>query len=217
MRVAEWIAAADVEVVPGVTANTGAALNDRMIAFLRVLRARTSAPIHVNSGERDALEQAQAMLTKLAAGGAGELRRLYRDDQAVEELLHLPRTADAWASRIQALAEEGRMLSRHMRGAAVDLRTRGLTADQVEELKAAVRALGGRTLQEGAPPHLHVDLPAVVSDETDDELPVVGWSWGRMLAAGAVVGVVCWVGAPVLWPWVVRSAAVAVTVGRRLA
>lgn len=136
-------------------------------AFLRALRAILPSTVNldVNSGTRTARRQASAMLGKLTAGGEAALRTVYRSrGPQVTTLLGLPHTVDAWSTQIQAWAEAGLYMSRHMRGGALDLAVRypnrTLWPSGIREtLKSRVRDLGGRPLYESAPPHLHVDLP----------------------------------------------------------
>lgn len=144
--------------VPGVAVNAGVNLTAAMRSFLQQLHARIpDVPITVTSGYRTPEEQASAMLKKLDAGGAKELYDVYADDATVSALLKAPKSTASWTAIIKARAPN---LSRHMSGRAVDLHTRTLSATHQARLKAAAEALGGRTLLEDAPPHLHVDLPA---------------------------------------------------------
>jgi len=126
-----------------------------MGVFLARLRRvlPNNVPIHVNSGYRDARSQAQAMLTKVRLGD--DLVKLY--GEKVRMLLSLPLDVDTWTRTIQAMADRGIYISRHMRGDALDLRTRHMAPMQVQLLWRAVIQAGGRPLLESQPPHLHVD------------------------------------------------------------
>ena len=147
----------------GVTLSSSVRSTAGIVAYLGVLRGALDAsiPIYVTSGERGPSAQASAMLTKLSEGGEAELFSVYRQNSAIiKRLLAAPRNAASWAAIIEEEAAGGRALSRHLRAGAIDLRTRDLTADQIKRMQIAVEATGGRHLLEGAPPHLHVDLPA---------------------------------------------------------
>jgi hypothetical protein len=140
----------------------GIILNARQTAWLDSLAARVPFGLVVTSGVRTAEGQARAMLAQVELGPAG-VEQAYRnyDDGLVRQMLALPRTLAAWIPVVEAAYADGRLArGGHYDGGAVDLRTRGLTPAQVEQLQAAVRAVGGRPWLEGAPPHLHVGLPA---------------------------------------------------------
>lgn len=154
--------------ISGVTLAPGVTLTAGQAAFVRKLRAKVAAsvPIKVTSADRDAAEQASAMLKKYqaaeaqGASGSAELRSLYRSSSAtIEKLLAAPKTVEAWAAIIRADVASGVRLSRHLTGGALDLHTATLTSSQRSLLVAGVTAMGARALLEGTPPHLHVDLP----------------------------------------------------------
>lgn len=141
--------------LPGVTLNDGVELNPALSFFLQRLRATApaSVPIHVNSGYRSPAAQARAMLTKVQLGD--NLRALY--GAKVERLLSLPLDPAVWTQALQAMAAVGIYMSPHMRGDALDIRTRDLSQDQIAALVAAAHQLGARPLLESTPPHLHID------------------------------------------------------------
>lgn len=142
----------------GVSVKDGVVLTAGMSKYLGVLRGAldSSVPLTVTSGERDPSSQAAAMLNKMNAKGEGELYKVYAQNRAlIEELLKQPRTVSAWAAFIKA---KGQGLSRHLKGGAVDLRTRDLKPGQLDLIRKAVAQTGGRAYTEYD--HLHVDLPA---------------------------------------------------------
>lgn len=150
-----------ISVAPGISRADDADLNAAQVVYLVELRAAlpSTVPLYVTSGERGPQRQARAMLAKLAQGD--DLLKLYPSlANVIRGLLALPRDESSWTAALQALVDRGIYVSRHMRGAAVDLRIRDLSPAQVAQLKAAVTATGGRHLEESIPPHLHVDLPA---------------------------------------------------------
>lgn len=139
-----------------VSVSSDAVLTDGMRQYVDVLAAALPAgfPLTVTSGYRSPSAQAAAMLVKYKAGGVNELYKTYSDDSLISKLVKYP--TDQWANFI---ASNGQSLSRHLRAGAIDLRTRDLSSSQVEQLKSAVVATGGKHLQESTPPHLHVDMP----------------------------------------------------------
>lgn len=154
----------------GVAVRSGVALTAGAQRFVRNLRAavpRSIVPtITVTSGSRTIPEQAAAMLKKYLAGGAAELREVYgKNNSTITKLLAAPKNAASWAAILAAEIASGKRISRHVVGntspGAIDLHTATLTSRQVDALKVAVESLGGRALIEDAPPHMHVDLPAV--------------------------------------------------------
>lgn len=140
---------------PGVKA--GIILTIGMKGYLRELEgAAGGVPITVTSADRSPESQASAMLKKLSAKGEQELYKVYRSSSGlITKLLKAPRTAQAWAAIIRS---DGMRISRHLYGGAVDLRTRDLSAGQLDTLKRAIAQTGGRAYPEYD--HLHVDLPA---------------------------------------------------------
>lgn len=127
-------------------------------ALLDRLAAAAGVPITVTSGTRSPAEQAQAMASKLQRGE--DLTALYGQDDLVAEVLAAAKSpsapdVEAMAAVIEDQVRRGRFISRHLRGDALDLRTRDLSADQLAALKAALSQLGLRWLDEGD--HIHVD------------------------------------------------------------
>lgn len=131
-------------------------LDEAHYRFLWELRARTSAPIYVTSGRRSIEAQARAMLGKLQAGGAQEIRDVYSDAVA-EAVLAAPPTEAAWAAALRSLVARGVSPSRHLIGDALDIRNKDLTAAEQADIVTAAQALGARVLVEDAPPHIHID------------------------------------------------------------
>jgi len=183
----------------GVTAAGGVVLGEAQTAFLRRLRAALPAdvPLHVTSGTRTVEAQARALVDKRDLGD--DLRALYRSNRAIiDEVLAVPNRVDAVAAVVRRHALAGRILSRHMRGDAIDLRSRNLTPDQRQAVLAAARSLGAKAIEESKPPHIHVEnigggslLPAFAAGPSGAGLPVSGFpvypsAW-IVYAAGAVV------------------------------
>ena len=142
------------------TENSGVVLSEAERSFLEQLVSLTSVPVHVTSGTRTYRKQASAMLAKFRAGGAAELFEVYPDD-VIGRLLAVPATVEDWTAQITAIADTGAYFTGgHLAGRALDLRTHGLTDDQVAQLVTDCESLGASTLLEDAPPHLHVGVPA---------------------------------------------------------
>lgn len=179
----------------GVEAKGGLRLTAAQRGYLELLEQRLGFSLTATSGDRSPEQQADAMLNKYRAKGAGELRKVYAQHASViSALLAAPKNTAAWAAIIR---EKGSRLSRHLWSGAVDVRTRDLSAEGLKALKAAVTATGGRPYLEYD--HLHVDLPAGYAVRSGGETVVrtsaVGWPTGwlvaGLLALGAV-GVRAW-------------------------
>jgi hypothetical protein len=100
------------------------------------------------------------MRTKVRLGGISELG-IYGASLRDEIVAGGTGSEAAIAATLQAQVDRGLYVSRHMRGDALDLRTRGLSTAEVGRLEDAVRGLGANTLLEQTPPHLHVeDIPS---------------------------------------------------------
>lgn len=226
----------------GVELRPGVELNDGMRRFAADLRRAVPAeiPLVVTSGYRSATAQASAMLKKYAyaedngKSGAEELHDTYGDDSAVDLLLRVPRTVEAWSAEITRLVSSGHSFSRHMRWGAMDFSIRAMTSAQLDQVKAAVKALGGRYLHEANPPHLHVDVPAAYlsagaappAPPAAPPSPAPGadarptadepTSWLPVLVPVALLAVGGWWFAPVLTPYVAAGARVAASSAARL-
>lgn len=153
-------------VMDGWTFKSGVRLPEGVETFMDAVAKDAGFEVVITSGVRTAEEQAKAMQTKYdrykAALAAGEtpaesddLHKLYAADSIIDELL--PNPYSAWAAIIQAHADRGEYLSRHLKSGAIDLRTRDLSSAQVSALQAAVEKNGGRWLIESD--HMHVDTP----------------------------------------------------------
>jgi len=141
----------------GVTGNNGLVLNDGQVAFMRRLRrAVPGVPLHVTSATRTPERQAAALVTKRNLGD--DLRRLYRQNGDIADaLMRAPNTTSAMAAIIRRYMNQGRYLSRHMRGDAFDLRSRNLTAAQRSQVMSAAQRMGAKAIYETKPPHIHIE------------------------------------------------------------
>ena len=179
----------------GVTGNRGLSLNAGQVAFLRALRAAVpGVPLHVTSATRTPERQAAALVTKRKLGE--DLRRLYRSNGDIAAaLMAAPNTTSAMAAIIRRYMNAGRYLSRHMRGDAVDLRTRNLSGAQRQQVLSAAGRLGARAIYETTPAHIHIErIGGTLSDTKLALLDVGGQVYRRrrtiavLSATSAVVG-----------------------------
>ena len=140
---------------PGIFAKAGVVTNPTMLSWLTALRARvpSSIPIVVTDGQRTPWTQATAMLAKMNRGE--NLREIYKDDALVDEIVMVGRNPSAMAAVISDQVRRGRLLSRHLIGDALDLRTAGLNSVELAAIVNAAQGLGASTLPESD--HLHVE------------------------------------------------------------
>lgn len=166
---------------PGVTGNNGLALNEGQVVFLRSLRSAVPAgiPLHVTSATRTPEAQAAALVAKRKLGE--DLRRLYgANPDIADALMRAPNTTAGMAAVIRRFMRDGRFLSRHMRGDAVDLRSRNLTAVQRSRVIAEAQRLGARATYETTPPHIHIErIGGVASNVELATREAVGRARGR--------------------------------------
>ena len=150
--------------IPGVTESDGVAWNNVTERFVRRLREvlDPNIPLHITSAVRTPETQAGAMIKKYKIGGAQEIRKIY--GRKAEYFLARPATESSWADVVRELIDKGILPSRHLKGDAVDIRTRNLSSGEIDILiSAALKAGAGKTLLETKPPHLHVDRIESVS------------------------------------------------------
>ena len=146
-----------VSLPPGVSGSSRLVLNQSQVKFLAAMRRAvpSSIPLYVTSATRTPEAQARALKDKRDL--KDNLYKLYRADYIVKELMAVPNTVAAMTPVIQKWMKKGVYMSRHMRGDAVDFRSRNLTKDQIETVMAAARRLGAKTIYETRPPHIHVE------------------------------------------------------------
>jgi hypothetical protein len=173
---------------PGVTGNAGLVLNSGQVAFLRALRAAVpGVPMHVTSATRTPERQAAALVTKRSMGE--DLRRTYRSNADIAAaLMAAPNTTSAMAAIIRRYMGQGRFLSRHMRGDAVDLRSRNLSVEQRNALIAGAQRLGARAIYETTPPHIHIErIGGSISDAALAARDAAGRAGGYARRGGAAL------------------------------
>ena len=129
-------------------------------------RARTGRRLHITSGTRSSLEQAEAMYAKLRMGQ--RLTRLYRDYESAAAIQRAyrqnrrrgrRRCVAAMAAVIERQVREGTFISLHLRASAADVRSRNMNRRQRRIFR---RVVAGHPevelLEEGRPPHWHLQL-----------------------------------------------------------
>lgn len=130
-------------------------------------RAASGRTFHVTSGVRTPLEQAEAMFDKLASGGT--LTGLYRDYEAARQVEQAyqrarrsgrARCVAAMTRVLMGQIARGLYISRHLYSGAVDVRSRDMSSRERRTFRAVVaRQRGVRVLEEGRPPHFHLEFP----------------------------------------------------------
>lgn len=143
--------------IDGVMQKPGVVWTEATLQFVEKMRSQLdqSVPLTITSAARTEREQAEAMFKKWQLGGDTELRNIY--GSKAEEFINAPKSPESFEQVIQNRNMRNQRTSPHMRGVAVDIRTRDLSSSQVDALAAAARAAGGNVLPEYNPPHLHVD------------------------------------------------------------
>lgn len=145
--------------IDGVMQKSGVVLNDYTAAFVKNMRAALdkSIPLTLTSGDRSEAAQASAMYNKYLEGGRSEIEQVYGREKA-SEFFSVEPSESNWLEVIRKRSARGARTSPHMRGAAVDIRTKGLSSYEVQALVDAAEAAGGKTLLEDKPEHLHVTI-----------------------------------------------------------
>ena len=177
-------------------------MNAAQKRFAKDLSRRTDVPVHVTSGTRPPLQQAQAVASLRYKRGDASVRALYAQKDLIDEVLAKDKSDTAGMAKVlEKQVRRGRFLSRHMRGDAIDLRTNNLTSAQVATLTAAVRAMGAKALLE--PDHLHVERITGAADKVTEAL----------LAAGIPGGIVYTVRRIPWWGWAAGGAGLLLLIG----
>ena len=120
----------------------------------------------VMSGDRGPQAQADAMYDKFAGGDDGHV---YRDQAAMKQIKdEFDRGRRGGLTKDQTVANmkdvtdgqvaRGVLISKHMVGKAVDLRTEGLGRRRANLLMHIAYDHGFQTIHEGIPEHLHVQI-----------------------------------------------------------
>ncbi len=134
---------------------------------------RARQELVITSGPRTPESQAAAMYLKLVTGGRLALERLYRKTEAAKEIKKAyqraagerkrhPEIIRAMAATIRAQIARGVYISPHLKGGAVDIRSRNLRARGKAALVDAVAGFHGMRLirEEKMPPHFHLEIGA---------------------------------------------------------
>lgn len=143
------------------------ALRSTVAQLAVAFRAASGRTFHVTSGVRTPLEQAEAMFDKLASGGT--LTGLYRDYEAARQIEQAyqharrsgrARCVAAMTRVLMGQIARGLYISRHLYSGAVDVRSRDMSSRERRTFRTvAARQRGVRVLEEGRPPHFHLEFP----------------------------------------------------------
>jgi len=173
-------------------------LTDAMYKFLDAIDPKLSFPIVITSGLRTPASQAYLMMRKLAAEGKNAVYGLYAQDDLVAEVVGAGSTSSA-ASVLEDQVDRGRFISRHMRGDALDIRSRDLTSAQQAAVMGFAQELGGKVVDERSTssPHIHVEkldrfaLVKTVARAAASGVKVAATNmvlvWGVSIVSGVVV------------------------------
>lgn len=144
---------------PGWSAGSDVQLSEDLGDFVTTLAEESGETLYVTSGIRTAEDQARALLKKMELGeDYSALMALYKRDDLIQELAKVPQDLAAWRQTIQAQIDRGDLLSSHLSGYALDIRSKTLSSDAQKRVIAAAKDLGARVVVEDTPPHIHLEL-----------------------------------------------------------
>jgi len=123
--------------------------------FLTQLVRRIDFDFVVTSRTRSARQQALAMFTKIELGD--DLLKIYKDDVFAQKIIDSYPSIEEATQIVKEYAAAGGG-STHLRGLGVDIRSRDLTAEQIQTIKRESEALGAFVLVERTPPHIHISV-----------------------------------------------------------
>jgi len=165
-----------------ITTKSGVVLTDSMVEFLDALDQLLSFPVVITSGLRSVSDQASAMWTKITGGD--DLYDLYSQKDLIGEVMSSASSKSAIRAVIAEQVNRGRYLSDHMRGNAVDIRSRDLSSSQKATVMALADELGAKPVDEttSASPHIHVE------DVGDLDLAALVKNYWWLVAAALIGG-----------------------------
>lgn len=145
-------------------------LSPSVLSFLQSLAERVPFDFVVTSGTRSSLQQVNAMFQKIELGD--DLLKVYKDDTFAQSIIDAyPDTAAAVRIVEQYAAAGGG--SSHLRGLGVDIRSRDLTAEQIQTIKTESERLGAFVLVERTPPHIHITVKKKTIDKRLTAIPIL--------------------------------------------
>jgi hypothetical protein len=137
-------------------------------SFLDELAPILPFDIEITSGTRTPAAQAAAMFKKIELGD--DLIAVYADDEFAQKIIDAyPNLSKATAIIKEYAAAGGG--SSHLRGLGVDIRSRTLTENQIQQVKQAAESLDAFVLVERTPPHIHV----TVKKKSNPALKIIPW------------------------------------------
>ena len=125
------------------------------IAFLKVFADALPFDIVVTSGKRSALQQVQAVWTKLNLGD--NIKAVYKDQSYTQSMIDFYDSNDFDGAVSYQDQYWVTNKSAHGMGLGVDIRTRDKSPDQIRTMKEVAEGIGVKlALIEQTPPHLHI-------------------------------------------------------------
>ncbi len=147
---------------PGV--NLPSAIQAQVTILASTYFQQTGVKIVITSGSRTPQSQAAAMYSNLSAG---KTLRIYKNQRAAKQIEHAyqqgkaarkskQQTISDMASVIWTQMRSGIYISRHLHQGAVDVRTRGLSAQDQKTFISVANSLGYSVIYEGD--HFHIQF-----------------------------------------------------------
>lgn len=136
----------------------------RWAKMQRLYVNRTKRPLMATSRRRTPSDQARVTRVNIRRYGVRYVLNLYRNGPAIREIVRAwqlnhknPQKAqDAMTNVIQAQVDRGVFISDHLRGVAIDVRTRGRNGARMNVLRDVARQVGATVHKEVD--HAHVKL-----------------------------------------------------------
>lgn len=141
-----------------------AVANERWSKMRRLYVNRTKRPLMATSRKRTPSDQARVTRQNIRRHGVRYVLNLYRNGPAIREIVRAWRpnrknrrkAQDAMTKVIEAQVARGVFISDHLRGLAVDVRTRGRDGARMSVLREVARQVGATVHREVD--HAHVKL-----------------------------------------------------------
>ena len=125
--------------------------SDHLVKFLDALANKLPFDIVVTSGDRSPREQAIVVKNKIDLGD--DITKVYVNQEYAKAMIQAYPDLDKMTQVTIDYAP-----TPHIRGDGIDIRTRDLSASQIQTVYTVAKDLGAQAIIEKTPPHIHLTV-----------------------------------------------------------